>query len=286
MSTLVATPLPRRQALRRRLGHLGPVGTVALVVIVVIAVVALLGPLIAPYDPDAIDIANAYAGSTPDHLLGSDATGRDTLSRLIIGARASLLGPLFVTAIAMVVATGLALMSAWNGGRVDTLISRALDVLFAFPGILFAVLAVALFGRGLQAPVIALGIAYTPYFARVTRSALLRERAQPYVAACVVSGMSATRICLRHLLPNVGPLVIAQATLVFGYAMVDIAAISYLGFGVQPPSADWGSMVQEGQAGIIAGHPQTSIYAGIAIVVAVAAINVLGERLAVEERRP
>lgn len=266
--------------LRRRLKRLGPMGNLCLGIIVFVSVVAIFAPWIAPYDPNSIDISNVYSSPTAAHPLGTDASGRDILSRIIVGSRSSLLGPLLVTAISLGVAVFLALVCAWRGGWVDTLVSRALDVLFAFPGILLAVLAVVLFGRGLQSAVIALGIAYTPYLARVTRSAVVRERAQPYVSACVVQGISGVRVCVRHILPNVFPLIVAQATLTFGYAMVDIAAISFLGFGVQPPTADWGAMVQEGQGSILNGHPQESLYAGLVIVITVAAFNILGEKLA------
>jgi peptide/nickel transport system permease protein len=158
-------------------------------------------------------------------------------------------------------------------------ISSGLDIVFAFPGILLAVLAAAVFGAGLTAPVLALSVAYTPYVARVLRGAALRERAQQYVAALEVQGASATAICLRHLIPNMLHLIVAQATTLFGYAMVDLAAISYLGLGVQPPSADWGVMVSENQQGIIQGYALPSLAAGICIVIVVVAFNILGERL-------
>jgi peptide/nickel transport system permease protein len=141
------------------------------------------------------------------------------------------------------------------------------------------VLAAAVFGVGLLAPVLALSVAYTPYVARVLRGAALRERAQPYVAALEVQGASAVAICLRHLIPNMLHLIVAQATTLFGYAMVDLAAISFLGLGVQPPSADWGVMVSENQQGIIQGYPIPSLAAGICIVIVVVAFNIFGERL-------
>ena len=151
--------------------------------------------------------------------------------------------------------------------------------MFAFPGILLAVLAAAVFGAGLPAAAIALSIAYLPYVARVLRGAALKERGQPYVAALEVQGASTTAICLRHVVPNIGPLIIAQATILFGYAMVDLAAISYLGLGVQPPTANWGVMISENQDGLLLGHPLPAVAAGLCIVIVVIAVNVLGERL-------
>jgi peptide/nickel transport system permease protein len=158
-------------------------------------------------------------------------------------------------------------------------ISSALNILFAFPAILLAVLATAVFGAGLTAAALALAVAYTPYVARVLRGAALRERNRPYVAALEVQGASATAICLRHLLPNLGSLIVAQATILFGYAMVDLAAISFLGLGVQPPAANWGVMIAENQQGIPQGYPLPALVAGSAIVLVVIAVNLLGERL-------
>jgi peptide/nickel transport system permease protein len=162
----------------------------------------------------------------------------------------------------------------------DTVVSRVLDILFAFPGLIFALIAVTMFGAGLAAPVAALSIAYLPYIARVLRSAALRERRLPYIAACYVAGLPAWQICLRHLLPNLLPLVLVQATLSFGYALVDLAAISYLGLGVQPPTPEWGLMISTGQSSILNGAPQESLSAAIMIVLIVIAFNLLGDRLA------
>lgn len=248
-------------------------------VIVAATVVAVAGPLLAPYNPDLPQLSQYFFGPSPEHLLGFDASGRDVLSRLLYGARTSMLGPLAVTLMCMTLGSLLAVTAAWRGGALDAVISSGLDILFAFPGILLAVLAAAVFGAGLVAPVLALSVAYTPYVARVLRGAALRERAQLYVAALEVQGASGVAICLRHLIPNLLHLIVAQATTLFGYAMVDLAAISFLGLGVQPPNADWGVMVSENQQGIIQGFPLPALAAGICIVVVVVAFNILGERL-------
>jgi peptide/nickel transport system permease protein len=283
VSAAAAAAEPVRPGRLRRtakgLSGLGALGNAALLVCVLLALLAVVAPLIAPHDPNAVTLSQAYAGSSSAHPLGTDSNGRDLLSRLIIGSRTSLVGPLLVTLMAALIGAVLALVCAWFGGWVDATISRVLDVLFSFPGLLLAVVAVAVFGHGLPAAVIALGISYIPYHARVTRSAALRERAMPYVSALHVQGFSGLRICLRNILPNVFPLIVAHATVAFGYAMIDLAAISFLGLGVQPPTADWGSMVSTGEPGILSGHPQESLYAGICIVIAVAAFNVLGERM-------
>ncbi|MFI1386116.1 ABC transporter permease [Embleya sp. NPDC020886] len=257
----------------------GRSGAVALGIVLLLAVVGLLAPWLAPHDPDAINLMDAFQGSSAEHLLGTDASGRDLASRLIWGARSSLAGPLLVVVLATVLGVVIAVASAWRGGWLDAVVSRCLDVLFAFPGVLLAILVVALFGAGLTVAVAALAISYVPYIARIVRGAALSERSRPYIMALTIQGVSGFAICRRHLIPNLMPLILAQSTLTFGYAMVDLAAISFLGLGVQPPTADWGVMVASGQPSIIQGFPQECLYAGALIVVVVAAFNLLGDRL-------
>jgi peptide/nickel transport system permease protein len=213
------------------------------------------------------------------HPLGFDSQGRDLLSRLLAGARTTILAPTAIALIAVVVGTSLGLAAAWFGGMIDTIIAAALDLIFSFPGMLLAILAAALFGRGAAAPVLALAIAYIPYLARVVRSAALRERVKDYIVAQELQGFSGFTVCWKHLFPNLAAVVVAQGTLVFGYAIADYAAVSYLGLGVQPPHPDWGVMVSEGQLGILVGYPMESLTAGVMIVIIVVAVNILGERL-------
>jgi peptide/nickel transport system permease protein len=283
MSTAPAVVLDQARTRRRRVAGNDIVFVVCCVIVGLAVFLAIFGPLLAPQDPDASNLANSFVGPVSGHLLGFDSQGRDLFSRLLTGARTSMSGPFLVVAIAMVAGSTLAVASAWAGGWIDSTISTVMDILFAFPAILLAILAAAVFGAGLTAPTLALAIAYTPYIARVLRGAALRERAREYVAACEVQGLSAVAICARHLVPNLLPLIVAQATLLFGYAMVDFAAISYIGLGVQPPTADWGVMVASGQAGVLQGYPAESLSAGLCIVVVVVAVNLLGERLAAKE---
>lgn len=259
---------------------IGPVGVAASVVCALLALVAILAPLLAPHDPDAVDVLNVFAGPSASHLLGTDDTGRDLLSRLVYGARPSLAGPLLVTLISALGGTGLGLLCAWKRGIVDSVLSRVFDLLFAFPGIVLAIVASTIFGAGFIAPVIALSISYLPVMGRMMRSAALKERNLPYVEALQVQGASGTSISLRHLLPNIAPLLFVQATVGFGYALLDLATISFLGLGVQPPSPDWGVMVAEGKPSILGGQPQESLYAAVVIVIAVVAVNLVGEQLA------
>jgi peptide/nickel transport system permease protein len=255
------------------------VATVCVLFLALVVVVAVLAPLIAPYSPTQVNLSSAYLSPSLAHPLGTDSSGRDILSRVMFGARSSLLGPLGVTSLGILCGVALALAAAWWGGWTDTVLSGFVDVLFSFPGLLLAIVAVAVFGAGLLAPVLALGIAYTPIMARVARAGALRERQLPYIAAATVLGLPARRIVGRHLLPNVWPLIVAQAMVMFGYATIDLAAISFLGLGEQPPSSDWGLMVAEGRPAILAGHSGQALYPGIALVLVVLSVMLLGRRL-------
>ncbi|TVZ03392.1 ABC transporter permease [Trebonia kvetii] len=276
---MTALTFTRARSFIRTPGRLGKSGTASAVVIALAVLAALFGPWLAPYDPNAPDLQIAWVGPVSGHLLGFDFQGRDVLSRLLAGAQSSMLGPLVVVALAMAGGAAFALIAAWRRGATDAVISSGLDVLFAFPGILLAVLATTVFGAGLTAAAVALSIAYLPYVARVLRAGALRERSQPYVQALEVQGASVPRICLAHILPNMSRMIVAQATVLFGYAMVDLAAISFLGLGVQPPAPNWGVMISENQPGIMQGYPLPALTAALCVVAVVIAVNVLGERL-------
>jgi peptide/nickel transport system permease protein len=265
----------------RRLGHLG---LAALVVIAGLGLVMLAAPLLPLADPADVDLAHSFAPPSADHPVGTDSNGRDLLARLVWGSRTALLGPLIVTAAATTVGVLLAVAAAWRGGWLDSVTSRVFDIGFAFPGVLLALVVAAVVGAGIGAAVVALAVAFVPSIGRVTRGTALQQLRLPYVDALRVQGHSPVAICARHLLPNLGALVVAQATLTFGYALVDLAALSYLGLGVDQATPDWGVMVAAGQPDILAGHPQQSLYAGALIVVAVAACCVVGER--VTDREP
>lgn len=284
MALTLALPTPEVDVTRRRgpiatLRSTGLPGMLSAGVILVATLVAVFGTLLAPYNPTLTNLNLAWVGPDGGHLLGFDVQGRDVLSRLLAGAWTSMLGPLFVVVICVGLGTFLAVLAAWRRGWVDSVISSGLDILFAFPGILLAIMAAAVFGAGITAASLALAIAYTPYVARVLRGAALRERSQQYVAALEVQGLSSLRICARHLLPNIFSLLVAQSTILFGYAMVDLAAISFLGLGVQPPAPNWGVMISENQQGILQGYSIPALAAGVCIVLVVVAFNVLGERL-------
>lgn len=280
MTMLESVPQVRR--IRRRLSASNGLVAAAATLLGLVVVAATFAPVFAPYSPYATSLSDALLPpGSPGHLLGTDSTGRDTLSRLIYGARLSLLAPLGVVLISTVAGVTLGLVAARRGGWLDVLVGRGMDIVLAFPSLLLALIAVAIFGAGLIAPVIALAIAYTPFIGRVVRSAALQELARPYVGSYEVMGFSGTYITIRRVLPNLLPLILAQAALAFGYALIDIAALSYLGLGVQPPEADWGTMINQSQGDIILGSPWSAIIPGIAIVLTVVSMNIVGERLAV-----
>jgi peptide/nickel transport system permease protein len=263
----------------RRFARMDALVWIATAILGVMVVVAIFAPVLAPHNPNTVDILNPLAGVSGSHPLGTDGEGRDLLSRLMYGARSSLGAPLLVVLIAGTLGTFLAVVAVWVGGWVDELISRLLDVLFALPGLLLAIVAAAIFGPGLPVCIAALSISYTPYMARLVRGQALKVRNQPYFAAYELQGFSGPGICVRHVLPALRPFIVSQAAIGFGYALIDLAALSFLGVGVQPPTADWGVMVSTGEPNILRGHPQEALFASLAIVLAVVSLNVIGERL-------
>ncbi|MBC9926171.1 MULTISPECIES: ABC transporter permease [unclassified Leucobacter] len=259
---------------------LGGSGMVASAILLVIALAALLAPWIAPYPPNQPDLLAALSGPSAAHPLGADALGRDILSRAMWGARITLAGPTLVILIATVAGTVLALVAAWCGGKIDTVISWFLDILFSVPGIVFGLIAVAIFGPNLMTVVIGLSIGFVPYVARVVRGAALRERNMPYVQAAWLQGQSGVSITLKQILPNVQPIIVAQAVSSLGFAVIDLAAVSFLGLGVQPPTADLGLMVKSGFDSLLRGQPTEAIVAGAGIVLIVWCITAIGDKLA------
>jgi peptide/nickel transport system permease protein len=282
-STAVAAVDPPRQGLRSL--RLGLTGWLALGVVLAMTLMAVLAPLLAPADPDHGDLLTAFAGPSGAHWLGTDATGRDIASRLVFGARTSLLGPAAIVALSLLVGVPLALAAAWRGGTVAWLITRVLDIVFSVPGLLLAILAVALFGPGLWPAVLSLAIAYLPYVARLTMTAAEHERRLPYVDALSVQGQSVLRIAGLHLLRNLAPVIAGQATITFAYALIDLASLSFLGLAVQAPTADWGVMLSDRDA-VLQGHPGQVIAAGVFVVATVLSLFVLGTRLSGDAARP
>jgi peptide/nickel transport system permease protein len=265
--------------LRELLRGWGPRVKVAGTLAVALIALAVLAPLLAPHDPNTVNPLNTLAPGSSQHLLGTDQFGRDLLSRLIYGSRTALLGPLVVVMISTVTGAALGIAAAWHRGWVDALVGRLFDLTFSFPSLLLALLIVTVMSPGLLSAAIAISIAYVPWVGRLTRASALREVNEPYVEALRLQGFSTLRICSRHVFRNISGVILAQATMSFGFAMVDLAGISFLGLGVQEPTADWGTMINAGESSIVQGHPQEALYAGAALVLAAVTFIMIGDAL-------
>lgn len=242
-------------------------------------VVATIAPwLLTGLDPNAQDLSRSLLSPDTQHLLGTDKPGRDVWARIVYGARPTLLGALVVVVISGVVGIPLGLAAGFYRGRVEALIMRVLDALLAFPALLLAVLVVATFGRGLTTVVIALGFIYVPAMARLIRSVTLVQSSQAYVDAGRALGYSDGRLLFRHILPNLVAAVAVQSTIDLAYAILDIAALSFLGLGQQPPDPDWGSMLSDGRAYLLQ-NAWPALSAGASIMLAVISFNLVGDGL-------
>lgn len=259
---------------------------IAFAILALALAAALVGPLVAPQDPNRANLSMAFQPPSSAYFLGTDGSGRDIFSRILAGARTAVLGPLLVALAATAAGAALGVTAAWLRGRADRLLSRGLDVMFAFPGLLIAILAVAMFGQGLLAPAVALAIVYTPYVARVVRAAAIREVSMPYVSALRLQGLPTRRVVSRHLVPGLGAVIAAQSALVFSYSLIDLAAVSFLGLGVQPPQADWGSMLASGQASILDNHLSEALASGLCVVLLILAVTVIAEWLSPDALDP
>jgi len=267
---------PARRALRRLFKRKAAVA--GLVVLAVFILIALLAPLIVPYDPIATSWSLVRKPPTAAHWFGTDELGRDILSRVIYGARASLLAGLISVAIALGIGVPLGLLSGYRGGFVDALISRITDAMLACPFLILAIALAAFLGPSLGNAMIAIGISATPVFIRLTRGQVLSVKAEDYVEAARALGNPPWRIAVSHILPNILPALLVQATLSIAAAIIAEAALSFLGLGQQPPSPSWGSMLNAAQR-FLTQAPWMAIWPGLAIFLVVLSLNLLGDGL-------
>lgn len=239
---------------------------------------ALLGPFVAPWDPYAQELALRLAGPTGNHLFGLDELGRDILSRLLVGARISLMVGLAVVSVSSSLGILMGSIAGYYGGRIDQLISRVMDVLLAFPGILLAIALVAVLGPSLTNVILALSFIGWVGYARLVRAQVLRVRELEYVQAARALGAKTPRILLRHVIPATLPTVIVQATLGMAGAIIAEASLSFLGLGVQPPTPSWGTMLDAGRSHLF-DAPHLTLFPGLAIALLVLGFNFLGDGL-------
>jgi peptide/nickel transport system permease protein len=243
-----------------------------------IAMVAILGPFIAPYDPLEQDLINNYASPSFDHLLGTDDLGRDTLSRLIYGARISLGISLSSVGLGVLMGSLLGLLAAFYGGWLDRALMRFMDFLLALPGILLAIAIVAVLGKGIFNTIIAVAIFSVPTFARLARASALSIIELDYIEATKALGASDRRILSKHIVPNALTPLVVQATLSLGTAILISSGLSFLGLGVQPPHPEWGAMLSKGRE-LIRTTPVVAIAPGISITLVVLSFSLLGDGL-------
>jgi peptide/nickel transport system permease protein len=272
------SPAARRRRILRRRFLRRPAAVGSLVVVVAFVLAAVFAPWVAPYSAGETDFDALLAGPSREHLLGTDDLGRDTLSRIIFGARASMMAGFFATVLAMALAVPIGLVAGYYRGRIDTVIARVTDVLLAFPFLILAVGLAAILGPSLLNATLALGIAAIPPLVRIARGEALALREEDYIRAAVANGANDFVILTRHILPNMTSTLLVQATLTIPAAIIGEAVLSFLGLGVQPPTPSWGVMLNAAQPWLNEA-PWLAVYPGLAIVIAALAFNLLGDGL-------
>jgi peptide/nickel transport system permease protein len=246
------------------------------VMLLLLIATGLLAPLIAPYDPNQTGVGPLLNKPTGAHLMGTDTFGRDTFSRLLYGARISLLVAFSVAAGSTLIGVAAGLLTGYVGGVLDYLLMRLMDVLFAFPWVLMTLAIATILGPGLQTVLISLIVVYSPSLARLARSSALSVREVQYIEAARSVGLGNVAIIIKHILPNCLSPVLIQCTAIMGYSILAEAGISYLGLGTQPPTPSWGLSLSDG-TDYMGMAPQLVIFPGLAIAFAVLSFNLLGD---------
>lgn len=267
---------PARRALRRLMRRRGAM--LGLAIVLIFVVLALFAPWIAPYDPIATSWSAVRKPPSMQYLFGTDEIGRDVLSRVVWGARASLLAGLVSVCISMVLGVPIGLLAAYVGGWTDSLISRFTDAMLAVPFLILAIALAAFLGPSLSNAMIAIGVSATPIFIRLTRAQVLAMKVEDFVEAARAVGNPHWRIALRHILPNVLPPLIVQASLAIAAAIIAEASLSFLGLGQQPPAPSWGSMLNTAK-NYVDNAPWMAVWPGLSIFLLVLSFNLLGDGL-------
>ena len=283
MATILVAPVPSRSVRDRRWStlrraaraRLAPFGAAVLLLAIT---VALLAPVVAPYNPLKQNLNNTLARPDWTHVLGTDNVGRDVFSRVIYGTRVSLVAGFGSVVIAVLVGGLLGLLAGYAGGRVDNLVMRMMDAVLSFPPLVLALALGAVLGAGLTGVVIALGVVYTPTFARLMRGQVLSITAREYVDAARALGAPGWRIAWSHVLPNATAPIVVQASLSVAFAILAEASLSFLGLGIQPPAASWGSMINAGR-GYLQQAPWIVFGPGAALFITVVGLNFVGDAI-------
>ncbi len=255
-----------------------PSFTVFLILALGIVAVAVFAPLIATHDPYEAILANAVQAPSAEHLFGTDKLGRDLFSRVIYGTRTSLTAALCLVCIIMILGTALGIVAGYFGGAVDAVIMRVADMMVSFPGMVLAIAIAGILGASVTNAVIAIAAVSWTKYARLSRSLVLKIRNRDYVAAAQITGSKTSYILYRYMLPNALPTIVITGATDIGSMMLEIAGLSFLGFGAQSPTAEWGLMLNEGRAYMTAA-PWLMIFPGLAIFITVVVFNLLGDSL-------
>ena len=248
------------------------------VLAVLLLLTAIFAKFICPYDPYAQDLVMAQKPPSPAHPFGTDRYGRDMLSRVLIGSTTSIFATLILVAIVTVIGTGIGIVCAWNHGKVDTVLMRISDLFLAFPGLVFALAVAGVLGGGVHNAIIALAVISWPKFARLARGLTLAQKNSPYMMAARMSGSSTPKLLVKHILPNIAGPILVTSVLDIGTMMMELAGLSFLGLGVKPPMAEWGSMINEGRS-MLQVSPWMVLAPGAAIFITVMVFNLLGDTL-------
>jgi peptide/nickel transport system permease protein len=275
-ATADAGESPAARALRRLLRRRGAI--VGLIVLALFIAAAVLAPLIAPYDPNAQTWTAVRRAPSAAHWFGTDDVGRDVLTRVIYGARASLMAGLVSVGIALAIGVPLGIVSGYLGGFIDALLGRVTDAMLAIPFLILAIALAAFLGPSLRNAMIAIGITTTPILLRLTRGQVMAVKVEDYVEAARAVGNPRWRIAIFHILPNILPALLVQATLSIAAAIIAEAALSFLGLGQQPPAPSWGSMLNSAQRFLV-NAPWMAVWPGLAIFLTVLSLNLLGDGL-------
>jgi peptide/nickel transport system permease protein len=251
---------------------------IGLVVFLIVVVAAILAPVLAPFDPNDQNILEKLRAPTMEHWLGTDSFGRDTLSRLMYGARISLIIGVVSTVAAMVIGTAIGMLAGWHGGRLDTVTMQAMDVLLAFPPLILGLILVAMLGPSMVNIIIAIALTSIPPFARIARAPTIAVKEREFVDAGRALGYSDTRLLVVHILPNILPEILVMGSLWLANAIRTEASLAFVGLGVKPPTATWGGMIREGFENILDSY-WLALVPGGAILIVIFALNLLGDGL-------
>jgi peptide/nickel transport system permease protein len=255
-----------------------PLAAVATTALLALVALALLGPLVWSKDPSAVDVASSLQGPSLAHPMGTDGTGRDVLTRFNHGARLSLVVAPIVVLLGAVLGSLVGLVAGIAGGWLDSVLMRVMDAILAFPPLILAMVVTVGLGVGVTTAAIGIVLTAVPWYARLLRSDAMSLRARPFVEAARALGAGRRRIVVRHVLPHVVPTLLVQSASLFGYAILTLAALGFVGLGAQPPAAEWGAMITDGLQYAITGQWWVGVFPGLGVLVAVTAANILADR--------